>query len=197
MVQVARKPSGTVRTAPVSASGEQVGFPTDYVVGGGRVTSWLESWRIAMRRWRSSRTSLQSADVDEVAREVHLRLLRYSDDALADCPQDYLFRVAASVANEWSGCASSGQEVWGEADDDEVLKLAKNALVSDQVRAAVGKLPSRQREMLLLHVNDDLSYRQVAAKLKIAPHVARRDIANAYASLRCELQDTKLDVLAN
>ena len=40
-------------------------------------------------------------DIDDLAQEVFLRLLRYSDDIAVDNPQGYLFRIAANVANEW------------------------------------------------------------------------------------------------
>ena len=44
-------------------------------------------WRPSMRRWLSSRSTIQAADLDDVAQEVFLRLLRYSDDTVVDYPQ--------------------------------------------------------------------------------------------------------------
>jgi len=55
------------------------------------------------------------------------------------------------------------------------------------VRSAVSRLPPRQREVLLLHINDDLTYKQIAKQLQLTPRVVRRDIARAYATLRSEL----------
>ena len=39
--------------------------------------------------------------MDDLAQEVFLRLLRYSDEVAVENPQGYLFRIAANVANEW------------------------------------------------------------------------------------------------
>jgi RNA polymerase sigma-70 factor (ECF subfamily) len=63
----------------------------------------------------------------------------------------------------------------------------ENDLVSKYVRRAVSRLPSRQREVLLLHIREDLTYKQIAVKLNLTPRVVRRDIARAYADLRGEL----------
>src|SRR5262245_48947016 len=80
-----------------------------------RLTEWFETWRTAMCRWLSSRSSIQSADLDDVAQEVFLRLLRYSDDAVVEYPQSYLFRIATNVVNEWRERARNSlphDDVW-------------------------------------------------------------------------------------
>ena len=66
-----------------------------------RLVTWFKRWRKPIRQWLSHRSSVPSADLDDLAQEVFLRLLRYSDDVAIDNPQGYLFRIAANVANEW------------------------------------------------------------------------------------------------
>jgi RNA polymerase sigma-70 factor (ECF subfamily) len=165
-----------------------------------RLTTWFEVWRASMRRWVSSRSSIQAADLDDVAQEVFLRLLRYSNDAVVEHPQSYLFRIATNVVNEWRERARNSMphdDTWL-ADlqiepDDEPESSVEQSLVDGQVRNAVDKLPPRQREVLLLHIRDDLTYKQIAAKLKLTPRVVRRDIARAYAQLRGDLHSVDLD----
>jgi RNA polymerase sigma-70 factor (ECF subfamily) len=152
-----------------------------------------------MRRWVSSRSSIQAADLDDVAQEVFLRLLRYGDDAVVEHPQSYLFRIATNVVNEWrerSRNCLPHDDTWL-ADlqidpDNEPENSVEHTLVNEQVRSAVGRLPPRQREVLLLHIKDDLTYKQIAAKLKLTPRVVRRDIARAYAQLRSDLHSVDL-----
>lgn len=166
----------------------------------GRLTAWFEVWRASMRRWVSSRSSIQPADLDDVAQEVFLRLLRYSDDAVVEHPQSYLFRIATNVVNEWRERARNSlphDDVWL-ADlqiepENEPESSLEQTLVNAKVRNAVSRLPPRQREVLLLHIKDDLTYKQIAAKLKLTPRVVRRDIARAYAQLRGELRTVDLD----
>jgi RNA polymerase sigma factor (sigma-70 family) len=159
-----------------------------------RLSQWFEAWRSAMRRWLSSRSSIQPADLDDVAQEVFLRLIRYSDDTLVEYPQSYLFRIATNVVNEWHERArnklphdEAGLEALQEEPHREPENFTERTLVDTQVRLAVDRLPPRQRKVLLLHINDDLTYKQIAEKLNLSPRIVRRDIANAYMQLRCDL----------
>lgn len=165
-----------------------------------RLTKWFESWRGAMKRWLSSRSSMQSADLDDVAQEVFLRLLRYSDDAVVEYPQSYLFRIATNVVNEWRERARNSlphDDVWLSdlqiEPEAEPESSVEHELVNIHVRRAVSRLPPRQRQVLLLHIREDLTYKQIAAKLKLTPRVVRRDIARAYAELRSDLGSPDLD----
>jgi RNA polymerase sigma-70 factor (ECF subfamily) len=165
-----------------------------------RLTQWFESWRGAMKRWLSSRSSMQSADLDDVAQEVFLRLLRYSDDAVVEYPQSYLFRIATNVVNEWRERARNSlphDDVWLSdlqiEPEAEPESSVEHDLVNIHVRRAVSRLPPRQRQVLLLHIREDLTYKQIAAKLKLTPRVVRRDIARAYAELRSDLGSPDLD----
>ena len=164
-----------------------------------RLTKWFEVWQGAMKRWLSSRSAIQAADLDDVAQEVFLRLLRYSNDAVVEYPQSYLFRIATNVVNEWRERARNSlphDDVWL-ADlqiepEAEPESSVEQDLVSVCVGRAVGRLPPRQREVLLLHIREDLTYKQIAAKLKLTPRVVRRDIARAYADLRGELSAAEM-----
>jgi RNA polymerase sigma factor (sigma-70 family) len=165
-----------------------------------RLTLWFESWRGAMKRWLSSRSSMQSADLDDVAQEVFLRLLRYSDNAVVEYPQSYLFRIATNVVNEWRERARNSlphDDVWLSdlqiEPEAEPESSVEHDLVNVHVRRAVSRLPPRQRQVLLLHIREDLTYKQIAAKLKLTPRVVRRDIARAYAELRADLGSPDLD----
>ncbi|WP_129645546.1 RNA polymerase sigma factor [Peristeroidobacter agariperforans] len=167
-----------------------------------RLTRWFESWRGAMKRWLSSRSSMQSADLDDVAQEVFLRLLRYSDDAVVEYPQSYLFRIATNVVNEWRERARNSlphDDVWLSdlqiEPEAEPESSVEHDLVNVHVRRAVSRLPPRQRQVLLLHIREDLTYKQIAAKLKLTPRVVRRDIARAYAELRSDLGSPDLDAV--
>jgi RNA polymerase sigma-70 factor (ECF subfamily) len=73
----------------------------------------------------------------------------------------------------------------------------EHSLVNEQLRTAVSKLPPRQRDVLLLHINEDLTYKQIATQLKLTPRIVRREIARAYAQLRCELRVVELDVISS
>lgn len=166
---------------------------------GKRLATWYDVWRTSMRRWVASRSSIQTADLDDVAQEVFLRLLRYSEDVVIEHPQSYLFRIATNVVNEWRERARNRlphDDTWL-ADlqiesDNEPESAVEHTLITAQVHTAVSRLPQRQREVLLLHLQEDLTYKQIAKQLKLTHRVVRRDIALAYATLRTELHGAVL-----
>lgn len=183
---------------------DEVGLVNHSQRAGRRVSSWFETWRTSMRRWLSNRSSVPSADLDAVAEEVFLRLTRYSDEKLAEHPQGYLFHIAANVVDEWharAGSSHSREFAWLNAlrdqADNHVPTCTEPMLVNEQLRAVVAKLPPHQRNILLLHINQNLTYRQIAARLKLQPRDVRRDIARAYAYLRSELHIVELDVISS
>lgn len=169
-----------------------------------RLSSWFETWRVSLRRWLSGRSSVPSADLDAVAQEVFERLTRYSDQTLAEYPQSYLFHIAANVVDEWherAGNSRPQEDAWLKVlrrePDYPMAGYVEHSLVNEQLRTAVSKLPPRQRDVLLLHINQDLTYKQIATQLKLTPRIVRREIARAYAQLRCELRVVELDVISS
>jgi RNA polymerase sigma-70 factor (ECF subfamily) len=160
----------------------------------GRLVSWFTQWRSPIRRWLATRSSVPTADLDDLAQEVFLRLLRYSDDVVVENPQSYLFRIATNVANEWRDRArhkSPHEETWLDGLQIEPSAEPENTmartLVREQVQAAVQRLPPRQREVLLLHVNEGLTYKQIADQQGLTYRVVLRDLTRAYSQLRLDL----------
>jgi RNA polymerase sigma factor (sigma-70 family) len=80
-------------------------------------------------------------------------------------------------ASEWTGpqCAGSADE------------LISQTLAATQLRKSVEQLPSHERQVLLLHVNNGLTYWEIAARLGMDEEVVLRDLAHAYSQLRLEL----------
>ena len=116
-----------------------------------------------------------------------------------DNPQSYLFRIATNVANEWRDRARNKrphEEAW--LDDLQIEPRAEpentlaRSLVHEQVRAAVEQLPPRQREVLLLHVNEGLTYKQIANQRGLTYRIVLRDLTCAYSKLRLQLSEEDL-----
>lgn len=196
--------SSCTSAAPVASLGDVGVANTAALRGKRRLSSWFETWRASLRRWLSGRSSVPSADLDAVAQEVFDRLTRYSDQTLAEYPQSYLFHIAANVVDEWherAGNSRPAEDAWlkllQRESDERAASHVEHTLVNEQLKDAVSKLPSRQRDVLMLHINEDLTYKQIASRLKLTPRIVRRDIARAYAQLRCELRVVELDVISS
>jgi RNA polymerase sigma-70 factor (ECF subfamily) len=164
-----------------------------------RLAHWFKQWRKPIRHWLSSRASVPAADLDDLAQEVFLRLLRYSDDVAVENPLGYLLRIAANVANEWRDRARVSQphdqswldDLLIEPDEEPENSLAQ-ARTNECLQAAVDKLPRRQREALLLRLNEGLTYKQIADRLGLTQRAVLRDLTRAYAQLRLRLKPEDL-----
>jgi RNA polymerase sigma factor (sigma-70 family) len=169
-----------------------------------RLVTWFKRWRKPIRQWLSHRSSVPSADLDDLAQEVFLRLLRYSDEVAIENPQGYLFRIAANVANEWQERARHRKphdDSWLEDLQVEFNDEPENAIAREMankhMQAAVNRLPRRQREVLLLHVNEGLTYKQIAERQGLTYRVILRDLTRAYSQLRVQLRQDELGDMEN
>ncbi len=156
------------------------------------------SWEFALRRWLSRHAPARPTELEEVAEEVYVRLSRYTEDTLVKSPQRFVLLVAANVVDELRGDLQSegpdreaviGGERSGEGPDVS-KKLVK------QVRKAVERLPERQRRMLLMHVNEGMTYQEIAKVFGMTPRLVLRDLARAYAGVMGEVEGRGLDVIS-
>ena len=70
------------------------------------LADWFREWQRPLRRFLERRHGGTAADIDDIAQEVFLRLLKYERAELIDCPPAYLFRIAANVSADWAMRAS-------------------------------------------------------------------------------------------
>src|SRR5687768_9221214 len=98
-----------------------------------RLSDWFRQWQVPLRKFLKGKARVRAADVDDVAQEVFLRLMRYEKGELVEHPKAYLYKVAVHVAAEWSIRASSRlqhDEKWlgsltGGEEPDGVLQRAQ------------------------------------------------------------------------
>lgn len=165
------------------------------------IVGWFKRWRKPLRQWLHYRSNVPTATLDDLAQEVFLRLLRYTDnDIPIDNPQAYLFRIASNVANEWSerhAAKKAHDADWLDdliaGDDDEPEHAAEGETERQFITDEVMKLPARQRGALLLHVVDGLTYVQIASRLQCSPRMVLRDLTRAYSTMRMTLSPVRED----
>ena len=160
-----------------------------------RLIEWFSKWRKPICTWLRHRAWVSPDDVDDVAQEVFLRLLRFSNDIAVENPQGYLFRIAANVANEWrmhSCIRHPHHDCWLEdlqtKGEDEPENALARASANRHIQAVLEKLPTRKREVLLLHVNEGLTYKQISKQQRLTYRIVVRDLTRAYSQLRMQLK---------
>lgn len=157
-----------------------------------RLTDWFRQWRNPLRRFLSLRRSNSSADLDDIAQEVFLRMLRYDRSELVANPQAYLFKIAANVSAEWSTRANRRQphsEEWLAAlvDDGDPQSDCEREAQEHDLKRAIEALPPRAREILRLHYGEGLTHEIIAKRLGVTRRIVKRDLISAYADLRDSL----------
>jgi RNA polymerase sigma factor (sigma-70 family) len=159
----------------------------------GHIADWFRRWRAPLRRFLVGRGAVRVADLDDIAQEVFLRLLRYRTSELLAQPQAYLFKIAANVAAEWAIRARhrfQHEPHWLDslAAEERVEDAFESAVVQNEIRRAVDTLTVRERHIIKLHFEAGLTHAQIAERLGISLRVVRRDFERSYSKLRSELR---------
>ncbi len=157
------------------------------------LADWFREWQRPLRRFLERRHGGTAADIDDIAQEVFLRLLKYERAELIDCPPAYLFRIAANVSADWAMRASRRmphQSEWLVELVDALTPEAQleRAGADEQLRRALEALPPRCREILRLHFGSGIPHREIAVRLGVTRKIVKRDMARAYACLRMSLK---------
>jgi RNA polymerase sigma factor (sigma-70 family) len=159
---------------------------------GCHVANWYSQWQRPLRGFIAGRHSTPSRDLDDVAQEVFLRLIRYDRAALIEQPQAYLFKMAANVAAEWairSRNTSAREFAWlAENSSDGSTDGGVSRLeAEEEVAQALLTLSPRYRKVLELQFFEGLSHAQTAQRLGVSERVVKRALAKSYQCLRQRL----------
>jgi len=156
------------------------------------LSEWFRRWRSPLRKFLAGRGAVRVADLDDVAQEVFLRLLRYESAEVVQHPQAYIFKMAANVAAEWairSRHRLSHEPRWLSTlvAQDTIEETFDNQVVQREIKRAIGMLTARERAIVKLHFEEGLSKAEIAPRLGLSPRVVRRDFETSYSKLRREL----------
>ncbi len=151
---------------------------------------WFQRFE-AVIRGALHRRARNPADIEDLAQEVYLRLLRIPSPDLVENPQAYLYRLSLNVAEEWRQRAPQRFDHTAAID---VLRSEENLIqdrAAEEQKAAIEKalssLPHAHRLAVLLHVRDGLTYAETAEHMGVTQRSVKRYVAKGYATLRQEL----------
>jgi RNA polymerase sigma-70 factor (ECF subfamily) len=134
-----------------------------------------------------------SVDVQDLAQETYLRLLRTRELSEVRNPQAYLLQVARHVALEWcDGQPRSDSMVMLDEDmlvDGQLPELELDALLSQKrLEEVLASVSPMMRAILLLRLRDEHSYQEIATQLRITERQVRRYLARGYERLRLAIE---------
>lgn len=157
-----------------------------------RLADWFRQWRVPLRRFLIGKSRVAASDLDDVAQEVFLRLMRYERTELIEHPQAYLYKMAQNVAAEWAiraRYARPHEPKWlvELAVEDQADEGASRSELQDELERALLTLTPRQREVLKLQFFEGLSRIQIAERLGTSERTVKRELTKSYEKLREQL----------
>jgi RNA polymerase sigma-70 factor (ECF subfamily) len=134
-------------------------------------------------------------EVDDLAQEVYLRLLRLDESKCVQKPLAFVYGVAAHVVADFNLEASTEEQHltfdedalqhWSEH-PAEILpdELAERVALEQQVEWALKQLPPTQAAVLVAQKRDGFSYEEIAERLKLSVNTVEKYLTLAKARLR-------------
>jgi RNA polymerase sigma-70 factor (ECF subfamily) len=131
-------------------------------------------------------------DVEDLAQETYLRLLRAPDLREVRNPQAYLLRVASNVTREWRQ-GNPATDLVADAEgllvDDCLPELDVDAMRAQQrLDETLARMSPCMRAVVLLRLRDEYSCKQIAQELALSFRQVRRHLERGYDSLRAALE---------
>jgi RNA polymerase sigma factor (sigma-70 family) len=167
-----------------------------------RLSDWFHQWRAPLRKFLRSSGVPRTTDIDDVAQEVFLRLLRYDRTELIENPQAYLYKMATHVAAEWAIRIRNVQpheSKWlaNLVAPDHSEQEAGRGELQHEIERALQVLPARHREILKLHYFENLSRAEIAKRLGTTERSIKRAVMKTYEQLRLRLDPELLGDLTD
>lgn len=139
-----------------------------------------------------------AAEVDDLAQEVYLRLLRIADIDVVRSPLSYVYGVAAHVASEFNMRDRKARVMFDSAVVDAGLDhedgrqdgsdAEGGAQMEWEVNAALRQLSSKHLAVLLLERREGLSHAQIAEQLGLSIHTVKKYSVQALAQVRASFE---------
>ncbi len=149
---------------------------------------WRQRWNQRLLQFLRRRAR-SSVDVQDLAQETYLRLLRTGDLSDVRNPLAYLLQVASHVALEWRDRQPRNDSMVALSEDMLVDRqspeLELDARLSQQrLEETLASVSPMMRAVLLLRLRDERSNQEIAAELRITDRQVRRYLARGYERLR-------------
>lgn len=152
------------------------------------ITTWRQRWNRNLLRFLGRRVRV-AVDVEDLAQETYLRLLRAPDLRQVRNPEAYLIRVASHIVAEWRE-SHPPQDLQDAVEEDLLIDERTPDLDLDQrifqerFDRVLATLSPMTRAVLVLRLRDERSGKEIARLLEITERQVKRHLAHGYERLR-------------
>jgi RNA polymerase sigma-70 factor (ECF subfamily) len=154
---------------------------------------WRKRWNRSLLRFIGRRVRA-AVDIEDLAQETYLRLLRARDLQGVSNPQGYLLRVAAHVVAEWWDRRPPNEKLEGVNEsflvDERTPEFELDANLSQAaLNQALENIPALTRAILLLKYRENYQCKKIAQELDLTERQVRRHLTRGVESLRGAMLD--------
>lgn len=150
--------------------------------------TWHQRWDCNLLRLLGRRVRA-AVDIEDLAQETYLRLLRSPSLSEVRNPEAYLIRVASDVVAEWRQDQIRG-ELPKAVDEDLLVEErtpadeAERHALQRRLHEALSTFSPRTRAVLLLRLRDGYARKEIAQALAMTERQVKRHLARGYDRLR-------------
>jgi len=157
------------------------------VSNGSILIGWRNRWNRSLLRFLGRRVRA-AVDIEDLAQETYLRLLRAPNLPEVRNPEGYLLGIARHVVAEWRDHQPREDPLTLRDEEDLCRDIFECEFDSDasQIRLeeTLSGFSAVTRAVLLLRFRDELSHREIAGRLSLTERQVRRHLARGYERLR-------------
>jgi RNA polymerase sigma factor (sigma-70 family) len=152
------------------------------------LVGWRKRWNRSLLRFIGRRVRA-SVDIEDLAQETYLRLLRAHDLGNVRNPQAYLLKVASHVVAEWHD-RQPPQSMLEAVDEDSLPDEAVPELALEEeigqalLEKALLDMSPLTRAVLLLRFRENRRCSDIARELQLTDRQVRRHLTRGYERLR-------------
>ena len=152
------------------------------------IIGWRQRWNRRLLQFLRGRVRSR-IDIEDLAQETYLRLLRARDLGDIINPQAYLLRVASHVVSEWRDRLPPEDPI-GMHDENAFLDASNPEHESDakfsqaRLMHILAGLSPTMRAVLILRFRDERSHKEIADELSMSLRQVRRHLLRGFEILR-------------
>jgi RNA polymerase sigma factor (sigma-70 family) len=144
---------------------------------------WRKLWNRSLHRFIGRRVDAR-VDIEDLAQETYLRLLRARDLGEVRDPKAYLLTVASNVVSEWRHHQPPAT-LFEPVQESSAPVLEVDAVISQgELDQVLDDFPPLTRAVVLLRFRDNLPCKDIARTLQLTDRQVRRHLTRAYGQLR-------------
>lgn len=159
------------------------------------IDGWRKHWNGSLIQFLRRRMRV-SVDIEDLAQETYMRLLRTPNLVGVQNPQAYLLKVARHVLYDWRERQPAQDALTG-VDENQLIDQCDlecdldAQLTQERLEQVLAEIPAVTRAVLICRFRDGMGRKEISQRLALTDRQVRRHLVKGYESLRGSFTELK------